>query len=250
MSVPRPGPSSTIRNGFEPADIHRPIIQRASTCRTSGHAHGGSRKVAHLAKDLADLGAGGKVATRAKDGVGWVEIVAMDGVGETELDVGRKGERAGCLWVRVSQSWEKRQRCDLDAVQHELFELGRCMTGVESSWTEPSRESGEPHLESAVQPVPRPASVYTPSQALSAFILLHHGHPCVHLWSSRRTSDPLQASNSKTAATSASLPNSPTATASPPCTPPPTFTLPLRQNSPRSSPSCTPPSEAPASSAV
>lgn len=31
MRVPRPGPSSTIRKGFEPADIHRPIIQRAST---------------------------------------------------------------------------------------------------------------------------------------------------------------------------------------------------------------------------
>jgi hypothetical protein len=31
MSVPRPGPSSTIRKGFEPGDIHRPIIQSANT---------------------------------------------------------------------------------------------------------------------------------------------------------------------------------------------------------------------------
>lgn len=33
MSVPRPGPSSTIRKGFEVAEVHRPIIQSASTCQ-------------------------------------------------------------------------------------------------------------------------------------------------------------------------------------------------------------------------
>ena len=59
----------------------------------------------HLAKHLADLWAGDKVAAGAKDGVGGLHVVAVDGVCKTELHVGRKRERTRCLWGVSESDW-------------------------------------------------------------------------------------------------------------------------------------------------
>lgn len=110
---------------------------------------GRGRKGAHLAECLADLWAGDKVAACAKDGMRRFKVVAVDGVGEGELHVGRKVERAGCLW-RVSESEGRSGEADLEAVRHELLDLGRAMaTRSRVQCPEPSQQSS--HSESDVR---------------------------------------------------------------------------------------------------
>jgi hypothetical protein len=112
--------------------------------RAGGHPSPNHPERQHLAKHLADLRAGDKVAAGAKDGVRGLHVVAVDGVGEAELHVGRKGQRTRGLWG-VSESDWRSTWTDLDTVGHELFDFCRCMVArVESS---PLAESCESHVE-------------------------------------------------------------------------------------------------------
>ena len=76
---------------------------------------------------------GFRAAAGAKDGVRGFHAVAVDGVSETGLHVGHKGQRTRCQWG-VSESDWRRAWTDLDAV------------GQESS-----PEAWESHFEQVIQ---------------------------------------------------------------------------------------------------